>query len=96
MTYNAVSNSMLQTAPPDGLRGRVMSLRAFVFAGMSPIGAFQIGAVATGLGHAAASRLGPAAEQYGPRGAVAIGAVVCLLAALLVIVLVPQLRRTER
>jgi len=95
MTFNAVSNSMLQTAPPDALRGRVMSLRAFVFAGMSPIGAFQIGVVASGLGHAAARRFGPDAAQYGPRGAVAIGAVMCLLAALLVLWRVPRVRKSK-
>ncbi len=50
MLFNAVSNSMLQTAPPNELRGRVMSLRAFVFAGLAPFGALQIGAVAQWLG----------------------------------------------
>ncbi len=50
MLFNAVSNSMLQTAPPNELRGRVMGLRAFVFAGLAPFGALQIGAVAQWLG----------------------------------------------
>jgi predicted MFS family arabinose efflux permease len=80
MLFNAVSNTMLQTASPVRLRGRVMSLRAFVFAGMSPIGAFQIGLVASALG---------------PRTAVAIGAAICLLAALFILWRVPRLRASE-
>ncbi len=80
MLFNAVSNTMLQTAPPDSLRGRVMSLRAFLFAGMTPIGNLQIGAVA---------------QWLGPRPAVAIGGLVCLASAITITALVPQLRRTE-
>jgi hypothetical protein len=56
-----------------------MSLRAFVFAGMTPFGMLQIGAVA---------------QWLGPKPALAIGGTVCLTVALAVTALVPQLRRT--
>jgi MFS family permease len=79
MLFNAVSNTILQMMPPDSLRGRVMSLRAFVFAGMTPFGMLQIGAVA---------------QWLGPEPALAIGGTVCLTAALAVTAFVPQLRRT--
>jgi len=80
MTFNAVSNTMLQRDPPDELRGRVMSLRILVFAGLAPVGALQIGAVA---------------ESQGPRFALALGGLVCLLAAVAVWWRVPRLRRSR-
>jgi MFS family permease len=80
MLFNAVSNTMLQTMPPDSLRGRVMSLRAFVFAGMAPLGNLQIGVVA---------------QCFGPRTALTVGGVICLLSALVVAWRVPALRRAE-
>ena len=40
----------LQLVVPDGLRGRVMSLYAFVFAGVTPIGSFLMGSVAETFG----------------------------------------------
>jgi MFS family permease len=39
-------NTILQVTVPNELRGRVMSLYAFVFAGVTPIGALFVGAVA--------------------------------------------------
>jgi len=80
MAFNATSNTMLQKAPPDELRGRVMGLRAFVFAGFAPLGNLQIGA---------------AAEWLGPRWAVAIGGSVCLLTALITWRSTPGLRESE-
>jgi len=80
MLFNVVANTMLQTAPPDSLRGRVMSLRAFVFAGMAPIGNLQIGAVA---------------QWQGPRFALALGGAACLVSALAVAWRVPGLRRSR-
>jgi MFS family permease len=66
MLFNAVANTILQKAPPDELRGRVMSLRTLLFAGMVAIGNLQVGAVG---------------QWFGPRAAVAVGAAICLLAA---------------
>jgi len=66
MLFSAVANTMLQKASPDELRGRVMSMRTLLFAGMMPIGNLQFGAMG---------------EWLGPRVAVAIGAIVCLVSA---------------
>jgi len=79
MLFNAVSNTMLQTLSPDELRGRVMSLRTLLFAGMMPLGALQMGAVG---------------EWLGPRAAVGIGAAVCFAAAFVAYWLVPGVRRS--
>lgn len=79
LTFNVVANTMLQRASPDHLRGRVMSLRSFLLAGMAWIGQLQMGAFG---------------EWFGPRAAIAIGAVVCLAAAGLAWWRVPELRRS--
>jgi MFS family permease len=80
MSFNATSNTMLQKSPPAELRGRVMGLRSFMFAGMAPAGNLWIGA---------------AAEWLGPRWAVAIGGMVCLVVAIVAIVRAPSMRRSE-
>jgi len=80
MSFNTTSNTILQKEPPDELRGRVMGLRAFVFAGMAPLGNLQIGAMA---------------EWLGPRWAVAIDGAICLAAAAMAWWRAPQLRRSE-
>jgi MFS family permease len=43
---NALANGLLQTLAPDGLRGRVMSAYAFVFVGLTPVGALLGGTLA--------------------------------------------------
>jgi len=80
MMLNVTANAMLQKASPDELRGRVMSLRSFLFAGLSWVGDLQIGALT---------------EWLGPRAAVGVGAAVCLTAALTAWRRVPALRRSE-
>jgi MFS family permease len=62
---NALTNTMIQTAVPDALRGRVMGLYSFVFVGMAPVGAFQAGWVA---------------ERWGAPAAIGIGGLVCAAA----------------
>ena len=62
---NALTNTMIQTAVPDALRGRVMGLYSFVFVGMAPLGAFQAGWVA---------------EHWGAPVAVGVGGLVCAAA----------------
>ena len=80
MSFNTTSNTILQKSPPDELRGRVMGLRAFVFAGMAPLGNLQIGA---------------AAQWLGPRWAVAINGAICLVAAAVSWWRAPGLRDAE-
>jgi MFS family permease len=80
MSFNATSNTVLQKSPPPELRGRVMGLRAFMFAGMAPAGNLWIGA---------------AAQWLGPRWAVAIGGSVCLMIAIVATVRVPGIRESE-
>jgi len=80
MSFNTTSNTMLQKEPPDELRGRVMGLRTFVFAGMAPLGNLQIGVMA---------------QWLGPRWAVAIDGAICLVAAAAAWWRAPELRRSE-
>ena len=80
MVFNVVANTMLQKLSPDAMRGRVMSMRTFLFAGMMPIGSLQMGAIG---------------EWLGPRAAVGIGAAVCMIAALTAWRCVPALRRSD-
>jgi len=47
---NSISNTLLQTAAPDHLRGRIMGFYSFVFVGMAPFGAFLFGIVAEHVG----------------------------------------------
>jgi predicted MFS family arabinose efflux permease len=56
--FAASSNTTLQMRAPDALRGRMMSLYAWVFVGSTPIGALFIGSVAERLGVLAACAAG--------------------------------------
>jgi len=47
---NSLTNTLLQTAAPDHLRGRIMGFYSFVFVGMAPFGAFLFGLVAEHIG----------------------------------------------
>ncbi len=60
ITFQATCNTLLQLTAPDNLRGRVMSLYAVVFAGITPFGALAIGSIAEKLGTSAACILGGA------------------------------------
>ena len=55
---NAITNGLLQTTAPDEFRGRVMSVHALLFIGMSPAGAIISGAIARWLGVDAAIGIG--------------------------------------
>ncbi len=48
--FMAGSNTTLQLTVPDELRGRMMSLYMLVFAGVTPIGAFQLGSITGAFG----------------------------------------------
>jgi len=58
IVFLASCNSTLQVTVPDRLRGRMMSLYAFVFAGVTPIGSFLVGWIAEVLGVAVAFAAG--------------------------------------
>ena len=58
IVFMASCNSTIQVTVPDRLRGRVMSIYAFVFAGMSPIGSFFAGSMAQVCGVSATFAVG--------------------------------------
>jgi MFS family permease len=57
IVFLASCNSTLQLAVPDRMRGRIMSLYAFVFVGITPLGSVVVGAIAEWFGVAAAYAL---------------------------------------
>ncbi len=80
LTTTALTNTLLQTIAPDELRGRVVSVFALAFLGLSPFGALQAGFVA---------------ERLGAAIALGIGGVVCVVVAGLGIVRSDVLRDTS-
>jgi MFS family permease len=48
--FMAGANTLVQLTVPDELRGRMMSLYATVFAGMTPVGAFSLGTLSETFG----------------------------------------------
>jgi MFS family permease len=58
VTFNASSNTLIQTIVPDRLRGRMMSLYTLVLLGLMPAGGLLMGALASALGSAAALSIG--------------------------------------
>ena len=63
---NVLTNTLLQTAAPDHLRGRVMGVYSFLIIGLSPFGSLQAGFLA---------------EHLGVKASLAIGGLVCMLVA---------------
>ncbi len=61
MMFLAVSNTVVQMASPDELRGRILSLRTLTFMGLAPVGALLIGFVAQHAGVRASLAIGGAA-----------------------------------
>jgi MFS family permease len=64
--YFSTSNTVLQSIVPDEMRGRVMGIWALIFGGMIPLGSLEAGLMADWLGTPAT---------------MAIGALICALAA---------------
>jgi len=66
--YFSTSNTVLQTIVPDDMRGRVMGIWALIFGGMIPLGSLEAGLMA---------------DFIGAPATIAIGALVCALAAVI-------------
>ena len=81
MVQMAASNTLIQAMVPDGLRGRVMAVYSMMFMGMAPFGALLAGAVA---------------ERIGAPWTVAVGGMVCVVAAPRLRVPAPSLRAEAR
>jgi MFS family permease len=81
MTQMASCNTILQTIVDEDKRGRVMSFYATAFLGFAPIGALSGGALA---------------EQFGATLVVAVGGVVCIIAALIFASQLPSIREHIR
>lgn len=56
--FFSATNTLVQSAVPDEVRGRVMGVYTFVFAAMMPLGALQAGALAEALGSRTTIRIG--------------------------------------
>jgi MFS family permease len=78
MIQNAMSNTLIQTAVPDSLRGRVMSVYMLVFQGFFPIGSLMAGAIA---------------ERYGVPIGAAFGGTIALMAGLFWLRRAPYIRK---
>ncbi len=79
MLFMATSNSALQTSVPDEMRGRVMGVWALIFGGMMPFGSLEAGVLARAVGVPAT---------------IVIGAVICMIAAAVTLVIVQRRDRT--
>ena len=79
LMFFSTSNTVVQTIVPDEMRGRVMGVWSVVFGAMIPIGSLQVGAMA---------------HWFGAPAAVAIGAAMCIIAAVVARVLI-ALRETK-
>ena len=75
------SNTLIQSMVPDHLRGRVMSVYSMMFMGMAPIGSFLAGV---------------AADRVGAPWTVASGGIVCMAAAGVFWLRLPQIRTHAR
>jgi len=61
IVFTSSANSTVQVTVPDGMRGRMMSLYVVVFVGVTPVGAFLMGAISEKFGVATACAVGGSA-----------------------------------
>ena len=78
MIQNAMTNTLIQLAVPDDLRGRVMSVYMLVFQGFFPIGSLMAGTIA---------------QNFGTPVGAAFGGTIALLAGLVWLWRAPYIRR---
>ncbi len=81
LLFFSTTNTLLQTTASDQMRGRVMGIWALVFGGMTPLGGLEAGALSHFLG---------------VRWTMAIGALVCALAALVVWFIIRRMTATQQ
>ena len=77
LLFFSTTNTVLQTIVPDDMRGRVMGVWSLIFGAMIPLGSLEAGAVAHWLG---------------TPFALALGAIVCVVSALVALIVI---RRRE-
>ena len=77
LLFFSTTNTLLQTSASDQMRGRVMGIWTLVFGGTTPLGGLEAGTVS---------------HYLGVRWTVSLGAIVCALAAAVVLVLIRQRR----
>ena len=65
MMQFTATNTLIQAMVPDQLRGRVMSLYAMMFLGMSPLGSLLAGALADHIGAPVTVAIGGLASCLG-------------------------------
>jgi MFS family permease len=73
LLFFSTSNTLLQTIVPDEMRGRVMGVWSLVFGAMIPLGSLEAGGVA---------------HFAGTPFALAFGAIICALAALVTLIII--------
>jgi MFS family permease len=81
LLFFSTINTLLQTSSSDAMRGRVMGIWALVFGGMTPLGGLEAGTFS---------------HYFGVRWAIALGAIVCALAALVVWFIVRRMTANEK
>src|SRR5712675_2215917 len=73
LLFLSTSNTVLQTIVPDEMRGRVMGVWSLVFGAMIPLGSLEVGTVA---------------HWVGTPFALAFGAIICAVAALVTLIII--------
>lgn len=80
LLFFSTSNTVLQTIVPDNMRGRVMGVWSLIFGAMIPLGSLQAGALA---------------HWFGTSYALAFGATLCAVAALVALIAIRRRVATE-